>query len=329
MKDRTTECGWGIMTQDQTLWHDYPDRVRGFWKDMKMDDRQYDEFKKDSSIWFLVLCFWSLLFCFVTAAAGVEIAVEKELAAENTRDAGARLQKLKPGISPAEAVGNNNDRLRRQLWKAGISGVYLGEGNKASKIELKRLITQIRSVEFKPRKQAPEPVIAVEPIPAVEPNETRFDAKPQPEPNLPGHRVASQEPEEVITPKLPYVPISEHTLQMLDALVQHPDQLEKPFELGEILFLSNKLKEAAVFYQQALNRASTDRGSSVQDRAWVLFQIGNCLRDDDPPAAQKIYKQLIAEYPDSPWTELAKARVTLIDWYIKDQPCQLIAERQQ
>jgi TolA-binding protein len=131
--------------------------------------------------------------------------------------------------------------------------------------------------------------------------------------------------------------------------LQHPERLNKPFELGELLFLSGHLKDAAICYQEALSRSSPDKADpnqkpqqdakvpdvglktsllSIQSRAWILFQIGNCLRNDDPPTAMKMYKQLIAEYPDSPWVDLAKARSTLIDWYQKDNPRGLIAEDQ-
>ncbi len=63
-----------------------------------------------------------------------------------------------------------------------------------------------------------------------------------------------------------------------------------------------------------------------RDRAWILFQIGNCLRKDDLPAAAKMYQQLLTEYPNSPWVDLAKAQSNLIAWYLKDEPVKLIAE---
>jgi TolA-binding protein len=98
--------------------------------------------------------------------------------------------------------------------------------------------------------------------------------------------------------------------------------------LGEVLFLSDYLKEASVFYREALNRKSPDKDDQAQNRAWILFQIGNCLRGDDPLTAMKIYRQLITEYPDSSWTDLAKTRHKLIDWYQKDKPQTLIVESQ-
>jgi hypothetical protein len=57
-----------------------------------------------------------------------------------------------------------------------------------------------------------------------------------------------------------------------------------------------------------------------------LFQIGNCLREDDPPTAAKTYGQLLTEFPDSPWAGLASFQSKLIDWYLKSEPRKLIAE---
>ena len=210
----------------------------------------------------------------------------------------------------------NPERLEtnftRQLWQTWIS-LPQNKGDDKNKDELEQIIRQIYSIEFKPQNKIPEPVIAVEPAPPNEPNKTSVDV------------ATPEEPEEKqIEPKLPYQPVSERTLQMLKSLLQHPDQLEKPFELGEALFLSGHLKEAAIVYKEALNRKSPDKAGSAEDKAWILFQIGNCLRNDDFSAAAETYGKLIAEHPDSPWSDLAKAQYKLIDWYQKDKPRTLI-----
>ena len=248
---------------------------------------------------------------------------------------------LPQGSLPVAQSSNNHPA--RQLWQARIS---IAKAEKAeSKNELQRIIEQIRSVEIEPREKGSKPVIVVEPTPTTEPNETSSAIE------------APQENEEKkIEPKLPYEPLTDLTLQMLKSLLQHPERLHNPFELGEVLFLSGHLKDAAICYQEALRRSSPDKADpnqkpqqdakvpdvvlgprlagtktgmfSIRNRAWILFQIGNCLRDDDLPTAMKMYSQLIAEYPDSPWADLAKARSKLIDWYQKDNPRVLITENQ-
>jgi TolA-binding protein len=113
---------------------------------------------------------------------------------------------------------------------------------------------------------------------------------------------------------------------LVGILAKHPEKLENPFTLGEVLYYSGHLKEAAIFYQEALKRRSADKTASGRDKAWIIFQIGNCLRSDDLPTAKKMYGILIAEYSDSPWVDLARAREGLIDWQQKDKPLTLIAE---
>jgi tetratricopeptide (TPR) repeat protein len=206
--------------------------------------------------------------------------------------------------------------LTHQLWRTWI-GLPKNEEDEKNKDELQQIIKQIYSIEFKPQDKTPEPFTVVAPAPTTEANETSVDV------------ATPEEPEEKqIEPKLPYQPVSERTLQMLKNLLQHPNQLENPLELGEALFLSGHQKEAAIVYKEALNRKSPDKASLAEDRAWLLFQIGNCLRDDDLPTATEAYGKLIAEYPDSPWSDLAKAQYKLIDWYQKDKPRTLIGQSQ-
>ncbi|MHC4543192.1 MAG: tetratricopeptide repeat protein [Planctomycetota bacterium] len=216
-------------------------------------------------------------------------------------------------ISPA-IPENLSSNLERQLWRTGICA-YEGEKDSKSKNKLKRLIEQIHSIEFKPPKQ-PEPFITIEPVPTtVEPNKTPAEVE-----------MKEKTEKQAIESKPPYKPVTDRTLQMLSNIRQDPNQLDNPFELGEVMYFSGYLKEAAVFYQEALNRTDPDKAESSRKRAWILFQIGNCLRDDDLTTAQKMYRQLIAEYPGSPWVDLAKAREKLIEWYLKDKPRTLIAE---
>ena len=205
--------------------------------------------------------------------------------------------------------------ISRQLWQARISASKDRKPNQ-SKNELRQIIRQIDSIEFKPQYQTPEPLIVVEPIQKAEPNEISSDTEMSQE----------QEPNK-IERKLPYEQVTDQTLQTFKSLSQHPDQLHNPFELAEILFNSHCLKEAAKCYQESLNRMTTNETNQLANKAWVLFQIGNCLRNIDPPAAMQTYKQLIVEYPDSPWADLAKAKTKLIDWYLKDKPNTLINER--
>lgn len=229
-------------------------------------------------------------------------------------------------------VKDPNSRFLYRLWQTRIATPGAKE-DKKSKKELKQIIEQIHSVEFEAKEQPPQPVIVVEPAPKTEPGEVLSFAEvpvevieeseekqAEPKPETPFYDESQKG-----TP-LPYEPVTRQTLQTLEDLSQHLDHLDNPLELGEVLFLSGNLKEAVAVYQTALACKRADDVSSAQDKAWILFQIGNCLRDDNLPMAMEAYRQLITEYPDSLWTDLAKARHKFIDWYQKDKPRMLIDE---
>ena len=116
---------------------------------------------------------------------------------------------------------------------------------------------------------------------------------------------------------------------MLENLIQKPDQLKNPFELAEVLFLSGQPRKATMFYQEALKRKDLNDLGLAQEKAWILFQIGNCLRNDDLQSAKNTYRQLIAEYPDYLLTDFAKVQEKLIDWHLKDKPDTLIEKCKQ
>ncbi len=259
------------------------------------------------------------------------------------------------------SAGSSNSQVARQLQRVRITAPK-NERDKENKNELQQIIEQIHSVEFKPQKDVSGPIITIGPVTTTEPLSCPDSAGSSAVSRVPTSQVHKRDkvrlgsPQEVAklgprkmaatsdteAPKevkgkesesksaahLPYESVTDQTLQMLKNLSQHPKQLDNPFELGEVLFLSGHLKEARLFYQEALNRRDANDIASAQDKAWILFQIGNCLRDGDPPMAIETYRQLIMEYPDSLWADLAKARDRLINWHQKDKPWTLIGENQ-
>ncbi|MHC4061862.1 MAG: tetratricopeptide repeat protein [Planctomycetota bacterium] len=260
-------------------------------------------------------CIFGFLFlacCLVTGVAGAETSSEPPASTNAEVSSSARDAR---GVETPVVVGIRDSRLRRELWRASINMPEVDE-NRTDKNELSRIVGQVRSVEFRLQKEASEPVVVGNQIPAGEPNEVPSAKGAQEE-------VVGKGPEF----KPSYEPVSSETLQALENLLQHPDRPVNAFELGDILFLSENIEEAAKFYQKALNRKDEDDVLSASDRAWALFQTGNCLRYGDPPLAKEMYGQMIAGYPDSPWADLAKARNSLIDWYQTDNPSALIEDR--
>ncbi len=219
--------------------------------------------------------------------------------------------------------------------------------------ELQRLIEQVRSIKFEPKSRIPglaETIKSVLTNPQGEPSEVssitqttkQIVKKGESELSLSldSQPISSQ----AATDKLSYQPVSAQTLQMLENLEQSAvERLHNPMQLAEILFLSGHLKQAATFYQQALNRIDPNDVMSAQDKAWILFQIGNCLRENrgdqpegldrsksrqalDGAEPKKMYRRLIEECPNCPWADLAMSRENLIDWFLNDEPEKLIEE---
>lgn len=267
----------------------------------------YDSQLKSSTslsfkLYFYIACFTFLSFRLLTSLTGTAYA----------NSAAGDGRKLSQSSVITSRDPKNISGL--ELLRAEIS-IAKGQNDTKSMDQLKQIIEQIRSVEFGSQKQAPQPVVIPEKAPAIEPNETVSEIP-----------VQKEEVKQEAKPKLPYEPITDETLQMLINLAQDPEKLDNPLELGEIVFVSGNVKEASMFYSEALKRKDPNDVSVSLDRAWILFQIGNSLRNDDLPAAAKMYQQLLTEYPNSPWADLAKARSNLIAWYLKNEPVKLIAE---
>jgi tetratricopeptide (TPR) repeat protein len=253
-------------------------------------------------LYFYIACFTFLSFRLLTSLTGSAYA-------NSAADNGKKLSQSSVITSRDPKNINGLELLQAEIT------IAKDEKDTKSRDQLKQIIEQIRSVEFGLQKQAPAPVIVPEKAPVIEPNETVTEVP-----------VQKEEAKQAIESRPQYGPITEKTLQMLKTLAQESEKLANPLELGEILFVSGNLKEAAMFYREALKRKDPNDVSLSWDRAWILFQIGNCLRNEDLPAAAKAYQQLLTEYSNSPWADLAKARSNLIAWYLKDDPVKLIAE---
>jgi hypothetical protein len=218
--------------------------------------------------------------------------------------------------------------LGHQLWQARISNPEDRNLGK-SENELCQIIEKIRSVKFEPQDKSAEALIVTEPVPKTEPDETLSDSDVLQEPEPKKAETELQSPFNIKLQgekQLLARQIAEQTLEIFEQLSQRPQQLKRPFELAEVLFHNGSLKEAAKCYQEALNRMAVNESDCREERAWVLFQIGNCLLNTDQLAAIEMCRQLIAEHPDSPWADLAEARNKLVNWYQQDKPRELIAE---
>jgi len=213
-----------------------------------------------------------------------------------------------------------NNILARRLWQNRISAFDPNE-DAETRNALRHLIQQVHSVTF--ADNAAEPTFS----PSLEPTIKTESAVAETTDTM-----LSRQEQPVATAPLPPVesvtPLPTQTLAQLEDLLADPAQVDAPLEMAELLFLSGRATKAAVFYEKALAQIPTGDLANAEDRAWILFQLGNCLRETDQTKAKDTYMKLITQYPNSPWTELAKAHGRLISWYQNAKPQLLLPQDQ-
>ena len=211
--------------------------------------------------------------------------------------------------APEKIFFEQNNQLIKQLQYEDISPVDYTDNHRDE--DLQKIIEQLQCIELKPNKQTADSK------PAVNDTQTSLAAD-----------VASDDVSEHNQIKTaadsPYEKLHSRTLEIIEQALQQPKSVNNSFELAEILFLSNHLKSAGVFYQQALKATDPNEPDPTHNREWIMFQTGNCLRDTDPNGAIEVYTMQISQYPDSPWSQLAKTRIELINWLKTNSPQTLI-----
>lgn len=210
--------------------------------------------------------------------------------------------------------------LTRRLWENRMAAPDPNE-DADDRAALNDLIRKIRSVRFEDETSEPaftaptEPTTPAQVAPIAGPVQKPLIAPPAPRPTS---SISSSRKE-------PSASLTAETLEKLSTALKDPNEVHDPLEMAELLFLSGRQVEATVFYEKALALTRPNDPATENDRAWILFQLGNCLRQTDMAGARDMYMKLVSEYPGSPWTELAKAHGRLITWYQNARPEQLMA----
>ena len=217
-----------------------------------------------------------------------------------------------PGAITANFASEVNDNLpqnipspvatssKTQLMESRISSLPKDNDNNKTD-ELKKMIELVRSVKLEPRQpaQQPAPPVAVK---------------------------ATEQPSQPVRTQPDENSTSNETLRLVENQLKDPNLISNPFELAEILFKSGKKVQAGICYKQALKVLPADDPNVAIERAWILFQIGNCFKDEDPNTARESYAELIRTHSNSPWTEIAEARYSVIELYQQDNPGELIQQ---
>jgi hypothetical protein len=225
-----------------------------------------------------------------------------------------------PQASPVPSNASS-EQLERQLLESRINPpAQSPDGSKSN--ELRQIIEQVRSVKFETSHG--------EPVEPQQPAQQPVDTSPSVEPQPPAAVLPAETEQQPLVSSTETQPAgksnSDHTLQIVEGQLKDPNQITNPFELAEILFRSGRMVSAGLCYKQALSIMPTDDPNLDTDRAWILFQIGNCLKDEDPNTARVSYAELIRTHPESPWTEIAKVRYGLIEWNQQEKPVELIQQ---
>jgi hypothetical protein len=102
--------------------------------------------------------------------------------------------------------------------------------------------------------------------------------------------------------------LNEETIKQLEELSKDVNAPLEPLGIAESLYATGKHKQAVKYYEIALARkVSMGKELSNDDLAWIMLQIAQC-RADEPNAAAKILSELVTEYPNSTWVQVASAK---------------------
>ncbi|MDD5133961.1 MAG: tetratricopeptide repeat protein [Phycisphaerae bacterium] len=219
---------------------------------------------------------------------------------------------------PANLAGSSTqakppaDELHRKLWETTIA--LANENDENNKAELLQMIEKIKSLKFA-KLQANQPTDSAEKTRTMK---TETAKRP----------VVLLKPE-----KIQAAPAVEKTIDgnenltddALAKIENNPDDIQNPYELAEILARGGHLTQAAICYKQTLKAGLFE--NQPETKVWILFQLANCLKENQPAEAIKIYARLLTEYPDSTWAKAAKRYNELLNLQLQNKPYELIKEQ--
>jgi tetratricopeptide (TPR) repeat protein len=259
-----------------------------------------------------------VLFCALCGAAPLSAAGAESAPALAPASPSAAAHRPNGPAATVSSAPQSAEYLTRELWSSRLKAPDPNE-DAETRLALKRLIRQVRSVRFGGEASKPASSLSTPARATPEPLKVEFVVAP----TAKAPAAAATAPASVEAGPSP----SSRQKEMLEGLLQNPGRTSDPLEIAELLFLSGRPTEAAPFYAQALERLPPGEAATAADRAWTLFQLANCLRETNLSEAQATFAKLLSEYPDSPWTELARAQNQLVSWYQKDRPQQLVASQ--
>ena len=87
------------------------------------------------------------------------------------------------------------------------------------------------------------------------------------------------------------------------------NSIEDTVAAADAWFLAKHPDRAVVLYDRAIKGSGTPK-----EKAWVLFQAGNCRRKTNPQEALKAYDALVAAHPGTLWGSIALVQKGIVEW---------------
>jgi tetratricopeptide (TPR) repeat protein len=179
---------------------------------------------------------------------------------------------------PASSAGAAVKSSRQELWRSNIETSQ----DNSDAAELQKAIERLRKLTNP--KKAPAAVRRVATT-----------------------RPASKSPKSV-APRIATTQPSAPKLTVKDR-IRKINNVTDPAALADALFQAKRPDLAAVFYDRVILNETDPKA-----KAWSLFQAGNCRRQSQPKLALEAYEKLLAEYPKSVWSGVAKVRKGILEW---------------
>jgi hypothetical protein len=199
----------------------------------------------------------------------------------------------------SSAALDKTKNLRKRLNDSSIMTLP-AKGSSSINSQLQDVLRQLKSLKFGDETETVEEVELVQ-VAESEINQAIADSNSSEATDI------VPPPQKIMTVKLP----------------QDASQIIDVFELAESLFHVGDKVNALKYYRKSLATSLPVGKKANPKRAWVLFQIGNCLYNEDSVEAIKIYEQLILEHPSSDWTNCARTKKQVLKWLVVEKPMTL------
>jgi tetratricopeptide (TPR) repeat protein len=97
---------------------------------------------------------------------------------------------------------------------------------------------------------------------------------------------------------------------------------------ADAVYQAGQYEAALALYQRLSDHARTGAAPDKDDgRDWLVFQSANCnARLGRHEQAAKLYQELIAGFPKSPWVAVAKVQGGLASWQQAEKPADLLKQ---